>query len=208
MTTKQTLKILELFAGTKSIGKAAAELGYDIFSTDVDNSFNTDYTTDLLDFDIKKVPWKPDIIWSSPPCTSFSIASHSHHWTKELEPLSDTAQIGYQLVEKTIEIINHFNPTYWYIENPRGLLRKFPIMKDLPNRNTVNYCQYNDSRWKPTDIWTNDMEWKPRPLCNDAKCQHNRNTINDEYSFINKVESARIPHELCIEILSQLKNNE
>ena len=45
------IKVLELFAGTKSIGKAAKELGYEVFSTDYEPKFNTDYTIDLLNFE-------------------------------------------------------------------------------------------------------------------------------------------------------------
>jgi len=62
------IKVLELFAGTKSIGKAAKELGYEVFSSDYLEKFKTDYTVDLLEFDVNKVPWQPDIIWASPPC--------------------------------------------------------------------------------------------------------------------------------------------
>ena len=123
------IKVLELFAGTKSIGKAAKELGYEVFSSDIEERFNTDYTVDLLEFDVNKVPWKPDIIWASPPCTSFSIASVSRHWTKDKQPKSETAIIGYKLIEKTIELIKYFEPKYWYIENPRGYLRKFDMCR-------------------------------------------------------------------------------
>jgi hypothetical protein len=66
------IKVLELFAGTKSIGKAAKELGYEVFSSDYLSKFDTDYTVDLLEFDVSRVPWKPDIIWASPPCPTHS----------------------------------------------------------------------------------------------------------------------------------------
>lgn len=205
---KKSIKVLELFAGTKSIGKAAEELGYEVFSSDFESKFDTDYTIDLLDFDINKVPWQPDIIWASPPCTSFSIASISHHWTKEREPKSETAILGYKLIEKTIELINHFQPTYWYIENPRGLLRKFPIMESLPIRNTVTYCQYGDDRMKPTDIWTNNDIWTPRPMCkNGAPCHiaAPRGSRTGTQGCKNAMERSRIPHELCLEVMSQVK---
>ena len=166
------MKVLELFAGTKSIGKAAKELGYEVFSSEFDPKFNTDYTIDLLEFDVTKVPFKPDIMWCSPPCTSFSIAACSHHWTKDRQPKSEGARIGYALVKKTLELIEYFQPTYWYIENPRGLLRKFPIMEALPIRNTVTYCRYGHSSMKPTDIWTNNPNWIPRPMCKNGDTCH------------------------------------
>jgi site-specific DNA-cytosine methylase len=196
---KTSVNVLELFAGTKSIGKVAKELGYNVFSTDIEEKFQTDYTIDLLEFDVNEVPWKPDIIWASPPCTSFSINSHRHHWDKDKQPLTETAIVGYKLIEKTIELINYFEPKYWYIENPRGLLRDFEIMKKLPIRNTVNYCQYKQKRKKPTDIWTNNNKWIPKPLCKTDDCIHNEERKIFEY--MNTVDIATIPSELCFEIL-------
>jgi len=203
------IKVLELFAGTKSVGKAAEELGYEVFSSDFEEKFDTDYTVDILEFDVNKVPWKPDIIWASPPCTSFSIAAIYRHWTKEdRQPKTETAKLGYAMVEKTLEIINHFQPTYWFIENPRGLLRKFPIMEALPIRNTVTYCQYGDERMKPTDIWTNNELWTPRPICkNGAPCHvaAPRGSRTGTQGWKNAMERSRIPHELCLEVMSSCK---
>ena len=81
------MKVLELFAGSRSIGKAAESLGYDVFSSDVNDFDKIDYVVDILNFDVKKVPFKPDIIWASPPCTTYSIAAISHHRPKN-KPLS------------------------------------------------------------------------------------------------------------------------
>lgn len=201
------IKVLELFAGTKSIGKAAKELGYDVFSSDIEERFNTDYTVDMLEFDVNKLPWKPDIIWASPPCTSFSIASVSRHWTTDKKPKSKTAEIGYKLVEKTIELIKYFEPKYWYIENPRGLLRKFPIMEQLPIRNTVTYCQYGDERMKPTDIWTNNDMWTPRPMCKNGDPCHvraPRGSKTGTQGLKNAELRSVIPHELCLEVLTHI----
>ena len=64
------INVLELFAGSRSIGKAAEKFGMNVFSSDLNNFENIDYAIDILDFDIKKIPFKPDIIWASPPCSS------------------------------------------------------------------------------------------------------------------------------------------
>ena len=89
---------------------------------------------------------KPDVIWASPPCTSYSIAAISHHRKKNpitgnLDPVSDFAKLSDNLVQHTIELIRELQPKYWFIENPRGGLRKMAFMKNLP-RYTITYCQY------------------------------------------------------------------
>ena len=150
------MKVLELFAGSRSIGKVAEELGYEVFSTDIEPFEKIDYVVDIFDFDVLKVRFKPDIIWASPPCTGFSVASIGHNWIKENDkyiPKSETARQGMRIVIKTIEIINYFYPEYYFIENPRGMLRKMQFIQNL-KRHTVTYCQYGDERMKPTDIWT------------------------------------------------------
>jgi hypothetical protein len=206
------MNVLELFAGSRSIGKVAENLEMKVFSSDITPFKNINYVTNILDFDVTKVPFKPDVIWASPPCTSFSVASIGYHWTGgkgAYIPKTDKAKLGIKLVEKTIEIINYFKPTYWFIENPRGVLRKMEIMKEL-KRNTVTYCQYNDERMKPTDIWTNSNVWNPRLMCkNGNKCHiaAPRGSRTGTQGRVNAYERSKIPIELCDEILkSCLKN--
>lgn len=74
------MKILELFAGSRSIGKSAERLGHEVFSSDIFDFGSIDYVVDILEFDVEKVPFIPDMIWASPPCTSFSVASIGKHW--------------------------------------------------------------------------------------------------------------------------------
>ena len=68
------MKVLELFAGSRSVGKVADQLGWEVFSSDFEAFEGIDYQIDILKFDVSKVPFKPDIIWASPPCTGFSVA--------------------------------------------------------------------------------------------------------------------------------------
>ena len=200
------MKLLELFAGSRSIGKQADKLGIEVFSSDINNFDNIDYVVNILEFDVTKVPFQPDIIWASPPCTSFSVASIGHHWTGgkgAYIPKTDGARLGLQLVKKTIEIINHFQPTYWFMENPRGVLRKLPVVQGL-KRNTVTYCQYGDERMKPTDIWTNSNVWTPRPMCKNGDPCHvaaPRGSRTGTQGRSNAYERSKIPDELCQEIL-------
>jgi len=200
------VNVLELFAGSKSIGKQAEKLGMNVYSSDINDFEGIDYVVNILEFDVTKVPFKPDIIWASPPCTSFSVASIGHHWTGgkgAYIPKTDGARLGLELVKKTIEIIEYFQPTFWFMENPRGVLRKLPVVQGLP-RKTVTYCQYGDERMKPTDIWTNSIIWEPRPMCKNGDPCHvsaPRGSRTGTQGRSNAYERSKIPDELCFEVL-------
>jgi hypothetical protein len=200
------MKVLELFAGSRSVGKVADQLGWEVFSSDFEAFEGIDYQIDILKFDVSKVPFKPDIIWASPPCTGFSVAAIGRNWEKtetDAIPKTDTARLGIELVKKTIEIIDYFQPQYFFIENPRGMLRKLEIVQRF-KRQGVTYCQYGDDRMKPTDIWTNSDKWIPRPMCKNGDSCHisaPRGSSTGTQGLANAYERSKIPEQLCLEIL-------
>ena len=196
------MKILELFAWSRSIWKVAEQMWWEIFSVDIMDFEWIDYVWDILKFDYSKIPFKPDVIWASPPCTTFSIASCYHHRNKDRTPKTESAKKWDEIVKKTLEVIEYYNPKYWFIENPRWLLRKMPFMEWLP-KNTVTYCQYWDTRMKPTDIWTNSTEWKPKSMCkNWMPCHESapRWSRTGTQWLKNNYLRSIIPEELCKEI--------
>ena len=201
------MKVLELFAGSRSIGKMAERMKWECFSSDINAFDGIDYVVDILDFDVGRVPFKPDIIWASPPCTSFSVASIGRHWYMDErgnpQARTESAEFGKQLVMKTIEVINHFDPEFWFIENPRGMLRKMDFMRNLM-RTSVSYCQYGDDRMKPTDIWTNNPFWLPRAMCKQGDACHvsaPRGSQTGTQGLANAYERSKIPTLLCHDIL-------
>ena len=122
------MKVLELFAGTKSIGKAFEERGHEVFSIEWDKRFdNIDLYADIMDVkaeDIIKAFGYPDVIWASPDCSTYSIAAISHHRQKEetgnLRPVSDYAKFCDRVNQHVLCLILALSPKYWFIENPRG----------------------------------------------------------------------------------------
>lgn len=147
---------LELFAGTKSFGKVAERYNYEVISLDNDAQHNTTICENILTWNYKIYPkFHFNIIWASPDCTSWSIATHRHRVLPTLKPLTEIAKLGEKLIHKTLEIIDYFQPEFYFIENPRGRLRHFPRMLDLPYRGTVYYSNYGHPTHKPTDIWSN-----------------------------------------------------
>ena len=200
------MKVLELFAGSRSVGKIAEKLGMEVFSSDLIDFDGINYAVSILDFDYKKVPFKPDVIWASPPCTGFSVAAIGHHWTGgkgAYIPNTDTARLGICIRDICPFTTNYFQPTYWFMENPRGVLRKLDVVKGL-KKNSVTYCQYGDERMKPTDIWTNSDEWVPKPMCKNGDPCHvaaPRGSRTGTQGRANAYERSKIPEELCREIL-------
>jgi len=199
------MNVLELFAGSRSFSKVAEEMGHNTFTTDSEPFQKIDYVTDILDFDYKKVPFKPEIIWASPPCTSFSVASIGSSWIGDYCPKRVETALGMAYVLKTIEIIKRFKPEFWFIENPRGVLRKMAFMEDL-ERKTVTYCQYGDHRMKPTDIWTN-LKWTPRQMCKNGDPCHisaPRGSKTGTQGLKDSYDRSIVPPELCREIIENI----
>ena len=127
------MKVLELFAGTRSIGKAFEANGHEVFSIEWDKDFeNIDLYADILTVtadDIIQQFGKPDVIWASPDCTTFSIAAISHHRRKNpdtgnLDPVSDYAKFCDKVDQHVLDLIKELNPKFYFIENPRGGMRK------------------------------------------------------------------------------------
>lgn len=144
------MKVVEFFAGSRSIGKVCDELNYEVFSIDWEPYENINYVGDVEFMGLKDVPFVPDIVWASPDCTTYSIAAISHH-RNGTEPKSEYAKKCDKVNQHFISMIKQWleiNPNLkFYIENPRGMLRKMPFMQEF-TRHTVWYCQYGDERAK------------------------------------------------------------
>jgi len=202
------MKILELFSGTESFSKVARERGHETFTIDNNKQFKPDLCKNILEVKIKDIPFKPTLIWASPPCECFSVAAIRHNWIGNYHPKRVETALAMAYVLKTIEIIKVLKPRFWFIENPRGVLRKMEFMKEL-HRNTVTYCRYGDKRMKPTDIWNNCKAWKSREACKNGNPDHEaapRGSKTGTQGLKNNIERGIIPRELCLEILKVCEN--
>ena len=217
------MKLLELFAGSRSVGNVAEEKGMEVFSVDWTAYDKINLSIDIGELKKDDVPFIPDVVWASPDCTTYSIAACSTHRTNTKEPKSDYAIKCDTVNQHWIGLIKEWliiNPKLiFFIENPRGMLRHMEWMQEF-KRHTVWYCKYGDSRAKPTDVWTNSKDWKPRPMCRNYKydkegsiidrhCHHEsarRGARTGTQGKKGSFNRSKIPKDLCVEIIESVKN--
>lgn len=208
------MKVLELFAGTRSIGKAFEKQGHEVYSIEWNKDFdNIDWYEDISKITAQDIIDRfghPDVIWASPDCATFSIAAISHHRRKNpetgnLDPISDYAKFCDKVDQHVLQLIEELQPKYWFIENPRGGLRKMTWMQELP-RYTLTYCKYetdkpiSERRMKPTDIWTNHPNPNFIPPCKNGDPCHTpapRGSKTGTQGIKGSVDRSRIPDKLC-----------
>lgn len=214
------MKILELFAGKQCFSNVAKSKGHTVFTSDILALDGIDYPISISDFDPSVIPFIPDVIWCSPECKAFSVASGGFHFrivNGKYEALTDEAKAALQMVDDMLNVINHFlliNPNLiFYIENPVGLIDKVTDLKPnwlfcpiyIPRCITIDQCAYGRDVKKPTLIFTNDLGFKGKK-CEGDKCTHFRKKTNSmvrEGSYkLNYYGRAALPNGLCEAVLN------
>lgn len=207
------MKVLELFAGTRSISKAFEARGHETFCVEWDKKFDhIDLHADIGSLsaqDILERFGRPDVIWASPDCSTFSVMAirthrRKNYQTGELDPITDYAKFCDAVDQHVLELIRELQPKFWFIENPRAGMRKMSWMQGLP-RYTVTYCQYGETRMKPTDIWTNHPAPDFKPPCKNGDPCHDRaprgSRTGGTQGMKKGPERAAIPEQLCEHIV-------
>ena len=206
------LKVLDLFAGTGSATEAFEKRGHTVVSVELDERFEATIHGDVAQLDAKALTERYgrfDFIWASPPCTAFSIAGVRVHWSNG-KPKSQLAVDNQVLVAATLRLIDELAPRYgWLMENPRGMLRKLPVVAGQP-RSTVTYCQYGDSRMKPTDLWggIGSKGWLPDRRCRNGNPCHEaapRGSNTGTQGMRNPIKRARVPYGLSEEVANHVE---
>ena len=206
------MKVLDLFAGTRSISKTFEARGHETFSIEWNKDFeNINWYADISTItadDILQRFGRPDVIWASPDCSIFSVAAISRHRRKNpetgnLDPISEYARFCDETDQHVLDLIRELQPKYFFIENPRGAMRKMTWMQGIP-RYTVTYCKYGDTRMKPTDIWTNHPNPQFKPPCKNGDSCHEsapRGSKTGTQKLKGSKERSVIPPMLCEHIV-------
>ena len=179
------MNILELFAGTCSIGKYCEQLDFNVVALDNDPKSNVTIRMDIMEWDYTEYP--PgyfDIIWASPPCTEYSTM---------LVRRARRMEEADVLVQRVLEIIGYFEPRVWLIENPKtGFLKTREFMLGLPYVD-VSYCKYGFDYRKHTRIWTNMV-----PTTEPMYCRGDCNKMRDgrHVGLVSKTRSLSQKHSI------------
>mgnify|MGYP003442317277 FL=1 len=206
--------MVEFFAGSRSVGKVAESRGMNVFSIDYKAFDGINLVKDIGELSVSDIPFLPDFVWASPDCTTYTIAAISTH-RDGVNPKSEYAVKCDQVNKHFLSMIARWlraNPELiFFIENPRGMLRKMPFMQGF-KRHTIWYCQYGDDRAKPTDIWTNSLTWQPKPVCKNGNtsCHHQaapRGSKTGTQGKKGSYERSKIPELLCADIIDNYLAN-
>lgn len=209
--TPKPKRLLELFAGTGSVGNVAKTLGYDVVSLDIDPKRRCTITSDIMLWDYKQYPPHHfHTIWGSPPCTYYSILAKAAQGIRKKfghpYDIESKRQESDLIVARLLEIIDYFQPLYYIIENPyTGCLKSRPVIAGRPYY-VADYCRYGYNYKKSTAFWSNkDLHLdRCNRLCGKMvgnkhvdQIGHfgtHKQTIDQRYS---------IPPALCYELLTQ-----
>ncbi|KAK3273654.1 hypothetical protein CYMTET_18116 [Cymbomonas tetramitiformis] len=165
-TVQHPVRILVLFCGTGSVEQQFQRQfdGCEVVTVDILPKWQATCTEDILHGNYRLYPRHHfDVIWASPPCKEYSKAKP--RGVPDLE-LAD------RRVKRTRQIIEYYDPAYYFIENPAGDalrgLHTRSVMKGLPDPRPVSYCRYGTPYMKPTHIWTNALLPIPLLQCTQA----------------------------------------
>lgn len=112
------MRMLDLFSGSGSASRAALVRGWEVVRIDNAQGTAADLRFDLSNanlsaFDALAARRRFDLLWASPPCTTFSSANASGR----------DVEVGMELVHATMRIVRHLQPRWWVLENVHGATR-------------------------------------------------------------------------------------
>ena len=207
--TEEEWLMIDLFSGLGGASQAMEEdENWRVITIDNQEKFNPDICKDILDVEPQDITTKkPDLVWSSPPCDRFTVASIGKYWDKQDNiylPKNEEVIERIELVYHSLYLIEKLEPDYWFLENPRAMLRK--VLGEP--KGTITLCQFGEDRMKPTDLWGSHPEgFEYRSCSNGADCHESapRGSRTGTQGVKSSAERAKMPYELSKYIKKQIE---
>lgn len=153
--------ILSLFDYSGRWSKPYKDSGYNVFQVDIKLGI------DILELNPEDMPFNSVYgILAAPPCTDFA-SSGAQYWKAKDEDGRTSKSLA--LVDKTLELVKHYNPKFWVLENPVGRLPKLrPEIGQPWYFNPNEFAGYledlSECYTKKTGLWGNFNKPEKKPL--------------------------------------------
>jgi len=148
---KRVHRVLVLCYGTGHDAKRIKQLypSAKIGTLDIDSKHKPTMHQDILTWAYRRYPrGYYDIIYASPQCTALSKANP--------HPKESAVIHATRVIAKCFEVIKHFEPFVWILENPVNRLQDMTFMRAYDDyKRTTAYCMYGTSFRKQTIVWCN-----------------------------------------------------
>jgi hypothetical protein len=179
-------RVLDLFAGLGGFSQAFAESSrWSVTTVELLERFEPDIQGDIFELRPSSFDREFDVILASPPCEEFSPANNLNG---ERDPDPDAVALVYH----ALGLIRGLDPTFWFVENPRGRLRSYIGQPSA----TVTYCQYGENRMKPTDLWGEHPHAFVGRRCDYGDDCHESNREGTNNYPDDPNEKAEVPYDL------------
>jgi site-specific DNA-cytosine methylase len=184
--------MLDLFSGLGGASEAFIQNGWTVIR--IENNPKLQHIPKTFDLDvldwknwITLLPDKIDLIWASPPCLEFSQAFNAPKSIAKREGRDFEPDLN--ALKAAIEIIEHYDPTFWCIENVVGAKEHFkPLLG------------------KPRQIIESFMLWGNFPYLHmDKGFKHLKKDVGSNNPLRSNYR-AIIPFEISFELYSTIKN--
>lgn len=207
------LNIVELFSGSGTISKEFEDSGHNVFSIYIRKRKGVcepSLQKSIMHLNVSDIPFdNVDVVWASPPCDVFSVAAGSFHWNKDKTPKTEKARDHIEILKKCLAIIKSLSPGYYFIENPRGKMRYQKCMIDFLIKSSgmikeLTYSSYGHPTTKPTNIFTNALNYQPKEL--DSFGRGAKNKVQCTFDNMTKCQRQKVPGTLAREIREFVEN--